>query len=163
MFVGAAGVGRVVQRTVELMTGHDTDVVGPYGGFDVTLLQRYLNLHYSVSLGLFGAETSTNAANYFAAGLRGRLQEWKRQGDHRLHGSLREGPLVDGGRVVTREVPALSALNDTPRHDYVADCRKGLGPLREAVMRARRLPGSGSRMPAGSRRAVRGVAAVTGA
>src|SRR5207249_8365485 len=65
MFVGAAGVGRVVQRTAELMAEHDTDDVRAYGGIDVATLQRYLNYHFSVSLDLFGAETSTNAANYY--------------------------------------------------------------------------------------------------
>src|ERR1700750_2000291 len=43
MFVGASGVGRVVQRTVELMQEHDTDDVRPFGGVDVDTLQRYLN------------------------------------------------------------------------------------------------------------------------
>ena len=36
------------------------------------MIQKYLNFHYSVSLDLFGGETSTNVANYFAAGLKGR-------------------------------------------------------------------------------------------
>src|SRR5213595_2562246 len=35
MFVGASGVRRVVQRTVDLMRQHDTDDVRPYGGIDV--------------------------------------------------------------------------------------------------------------------------------
>ena len=64
MFVGAGGIGRVAQRTVELMKEHDTPDVRPFGGIDVATLQRYVNFHYSVSLDLFGAETSTNAANY---------------------------------------------------------------------------------------------------
>jgi benzoyl-CoA 2,3-epoxidase subunit B len=126
MFVGAAGVGRVVQRTVELMKEHDTDDVGPHGGIDVATLQRYLNLHYSVSLDLFGAETSTNAANYYAAGLKGRFQEAGRDDDHRLLDATRAVPCVDGGQAGEREVPALAALNETLRDDYVADCRKGL-------------------------------------
>ena len=75
MFVGASGVGRVVQRSVELIKEHDTVDVRPFGGVDVATLQRYLNFHFSVSLDLFGAETSTNAANYFGAGLKGRFQE----------------------------------------------------------------------------------------
>ena len=79
-----SGIGRVVQRTVELMKEHDTADVEPFGGIDVATLQRYLNFHYSVSLDLFGAETSTNAANYFAAGLKGRFQEERRDDDHRL-------------------------------------------------------------------------------
>jgi benzoyl-CoA 2,3-dioxygenase component B len=126
MFVGAAGVGRVVQRTVELMQQHDTDDVGPHGGIDVGTLQRYLNLHYSVSLDLFGAETSTNAANYYAAGLKGRFQEAARTDDHRLLDAARAVPCVVDGRLGERQAPALAALNETLRDDYVADCRKGL-------------------------------------
>jgi benzoyl-CoA 2,3-epoxidase subunit B len=126
MFVGAAGVGRVVQRTVELMQQHDTDDVAPHGGIDVATLQRYLNLHYSVSLDLFGAETSTNAANYYAAGLKGRFQEAARDDDHRLLDATRAVPCVVGARLGEREAPALAALNETLRDDYVADCRKGL-------------------------------------
>ena len=99
MFVGATGVGRVVQRTVELMKEHDTDDVGPFGGIDVATLQRYLNFHCSVSLDLFGAETSTNAANYFAAGLKGRFQEERRDDDHRLHDATRDVPTVDDGAI----------------------------------------------------------------
>ena len=38
MFVGATGVGRVVQRTVELMKEHDTDDVAPFGGINVDTL-----------------------------------------------------------------------------------------------------------------------------
>jgi benzoyl-CoA 2,3-dioxygenase component B len=126
MFVGASGVGRVVQRTVELMKQHDTEDVGPYGGIDVDTLQRYLNFHYSVSLDLFGAETSTNAANYFAAGLKGRFQEERRDDDHRLRGATRSVPDVADGVLTTRDAPALSALNETLRDDYVADCQKGV-------------------------------------
>ena len=96
MFVGASGIARVVQRTVELMKEHDTADVDPYGGIDVATLQRYLNFHYSVSLDLFGAETSTNAANYFAAGLKGRFQEERRDDDHRLQ--RRHARRADGRR-----------------------------------------------------------------
>ena len=126
MFVGASGVGRVVQRTVELMKEHDTADVNPHGGIDVATLQRYLNFHCSVSLDLFGAETSTNAANYFAAGLKGRYKEESRADDHRLRDAIRPVPVVDGGRIGERDVAALSALNETLRDDYIADCRKGL-------------------------------------
>ena len=109
------------------MKEHDTDDVRPFGGIDVATLQRYLNFHYSVSLDLFGAETSTNAANYFAAGLKGRFQEERRDDDHRLHGATREVPTVGRRRDRRRrEAPALSALNETLRDDYVADCQKGV-------------------------------------
>jgi benzoyl-CoA 2,3-epoxidase subunit B len=126
MFVGAGGVGRVVQRTAELMREHDADDVSPYGGINVDTLQRYLNLHYSVSLDLFGAETSTNAANYFAAGLKGRFREASRHDDHQLHESSVVVPVVQGGAAAVRSVPALSALNNTLRDDYIDDCQNGV-------------------------------------
>ncbi len=119
-------MGRVVQRTAELMLEHDTDDVSPFGGINVATIQRYLNLHYSLSLDLFGAETSTNAANYYAAGLKGRFQEAARPDDHRLHGQSRTIPSVSDDRIVERPVPALSALNATLRDDYIDDCQKGL-------------------------------------
>ncbi len=126
MFVGASGIGRVVQRTVELMREHDTDDVRPHGGIDVATLQRYLNVHYTLSLDLFGAEVSSNAANYFAAGLKGRYQEARRADDHRLHDAVSTVDAVFDGEVRQRDVPALSALNATLRDDYVTDCQKGV-------------------------------------
>ena len=126
MFVGASGVGRVVQRTAELMKMHDTDDIRPFGGIDVATLQRYLNFHCSVSLDLFGAETSTNAANYFAAGLKGRFQEERRDDDHRLVHATRPVPHATDDGISEREAPSLAALNETLREDYIEDCERGL-------------------------------------
>ncbi|MGH9073195.1 MAG: benzoyl-CoA 2,3-epoxidase subunit BoxB, partial [Acidimicrobiales bacterium] len=53
MFAGTTGIGRVVERTAALMAEHDTDDVAPHGGINLDTLQRYINLHYSVSLDLF--------------------------------------------------------------------------------------------------------------
>ena len=108
------------------MKEHDTADVAEHGGIDVATLQRYLNFHCSVSLDLFGAETSTNAANYFAAGLKGRFQEERRDDDHRLQSTTREVPTVADGAITTRTAPALAALNETLREDYLADCHKGV-------------------------------------
>src|SRR5829696_4273722 len=141
MFVGASGIARVVQRTVDLMKEHDTADVNDHGGIDVATLQRYLNFHCSVSLDLFGAETSTNAANYFAAGLKGRFQEERRDDDHRLRDTIRDVPAVADGTITTREASALAALNETLRDDYLADCQKGVDrwnrTLREVDMELR--------------------------
>src|SRR5687767_11302689 len=126
MFVGASGVGRVVQRTVELMKEHDTDDIRQFGGIDVATLQRYLNFHYSVSLDLFGAETSTNAANYYAAGLKGRYHEEDRGDDHQLKNDSRLITTLEKDQITEREVPSLTALNATLRDDYVEDCAKGV-------------------------------------
>ena len=108
------------------MKEHDTADIGQFGGIDVAMLQRYLNFHCSVSLDLFGAETSTNAANYYAAGLKGRFQEERRDDDHRLQDTTRDVPTVADGEITTRSAPALAALNETLRDDYLADCRKGV-------------------------------------
>jgi benzoyl-CoA 2,3-epoxidase subunit B len=128
------------------MRRHDTDDVAPYGGINVDTLQRYVNLHCSVSLDLFGAETSTNAANYFAAGLKGRFQESQRPDDHRLHDRTEPVPAVAEGEVTARSVPALSALNNTLRNDYLDDCTKGVDRWNRAlasVGAALRLPHPG--------------------
>jgi benzoyl-CoA 2,3-epoxidase subunit B len=126
MFVGASGIARVVDRTVELIKKHNTDDLRAHGGIDVTLLQKYLNFHYTVSLDLFGAETSTNAANYYAAGLKGRFHEERRDDDHRLQGSTRMVPHCTDEGIGEREAAELSALNETLREDYIVDCQKGV-------------------------------------
>jgi benzoyl-CoA 2,3-epoxidase subunit B len=126
MSVGASGIGRVVNRTIELMREHDTDDVRPWGGIDLATLQRYVNFHYSVSLDLFGSERSTNAANYFTSGLKGRYQEDQRDDDHRLTEGVRAVPVVDDGRMVDVEVPLLSAVNHVLQCDYIEDCQRGV-------------------------------------
>jgi benzoyl-CoA 2,3-epoxidase subunit B len=133
MFVGASGISRVVDRTVELMRQYDTDDIRAYGGIDLDTLQRYLNFHYAVSLDLFGAETSTNAANYFAAGLKGRFQEERRDDDHRLRDATRLVPLATDDTITTREATQLAALNETLRDDYTVDCQKGLDRWNRAL------------------------------
>jgi benzoyl-CoA 2,3-dioxygenase component B len=126
MFVGETGIGRVVQKTCEVMRAHKTDDVRKHGVIDLPTLQRYLNFHYSVSLDLFGSEVSTNAANFYNSGLKGRFQETKIDDDHRLtEGTYPVSKLVDG-EVTLVDEPALTALNMRLRDDYVADCAKGV-------------------------------------
>jgi benzoyl-CoA 2,3-dioxygenase component B len=126
MFVGETGVGRVVQRACELMRQHKTDDVRPHGGIDLRMLQRYLNFHYSVSLDLFGSEISTNAANFYTMGLKGRFEETKKDDDHQLKTANYPVTGLDGERLVTREEPALPSLNERLRDDYIADCQRGV-------------------------------------
>ncbi len=133
MFVGASGVARVVERIVTLTKQHDTDDIRPFGGIDVPTLQRYLNFHYSLSLDLFGAETSTNAANYFASGIKGRFQEERRDDDHRLKAVTRMVPVATDAGIGEREASSLAALNETLRDDYVADCQKGVDRWNRAL------------------------------
>ncbi len=127
MFVGTTGVDRVVERTAQLMVENDTDEIGPLGGIPLTVIQKYLNFHYSVSLDLFGSETSTNVGNYFTAGLKGRWSEERRADDHRL---TDDPALVDAvtedGEIGQVEVAALVGLNSDLRGAYIADCRNGV-------------------------------------
>ena len=78
MFVGETGVGRIIERSCELMKKNESGDVRSEGGVDLPTIQRYLNLWYSVSLDLFGGEISSNAASYFASGLKGRAHEEKK-------------------------------------------------------------------------------------
>jgi benzoyl-CoA 2,3-epoxidase subunit B len=133
MFVGASGISRVVDRTIQLMKAHNTDDLRAHGGIDVALLQKYLNFHYTVSLDLFGAETSTNAANYYAAGLKGRFHEERRDDDHQLKGSTRMVPHCTDEGIGEREATELSALNETLREDYILDCQKGVDRWNRAL------------------------------
>src|SRR6202046_485085 len=115
LFVGESGVGRVIARTCQLMKEHNTDIVSEYGGIDLSIIQRYINFHFSVSLDLFGSELSTNAANYFSTGLKGRFQGEDRGDDHRLTTMTRKVMKPEGGAIVESEQPALLALNETLR------------------------------------------------
>jgi benzoyl-CoA 2,3-dioxygenase component B len=90
------------------------------------LFQRYVNLHYSVSLDLFGGETSTNVAGYFSAGLKGRWSEPGRTDDHHLRDALTDVDTVVDGRCVTRQVAALTGLNADLRNRYITDCENAL-------------------------------------
>ena len=126
MFVGASGIGRVAQRTCEVMCEHDTDDVRPYGVIDLPTLQKYVNFHYSVSLDLFGSETSTNAANYYSTGLKGRFNESDFDDDHVLAGRSSTITSIEDGRFVERELSALTLVNQTLRDDYTEDCAKGV-------------------------------------
>lgn len=126
MFVGASGVGRVVQRSAELMKQHNTDDVAPHGGINLTTLQRYINFHYTVSLDLFGSDRSTNAANYFAAGLKGRFNEDQFDDDHVLIDGEDAYQTVEDGQIVLKTTMPRAVVNQTLRNDYSEDCAKGL-------------------------------------
>src|ERR1051326_9421552 len=113
------------------MRERNTDHVGGLGAIPLPVIQKYLNFHYSVSLDLFGGETSTNVANYYTAGLKGRWMEDRRKDDHKLASdsimvdSLAEEP---GGElsIGQTEVPALTGLNTDLRPEYIADCQGGV-------------------------------------
>ena len=132
MFVGETGVGRVIQRTCEAMKAagiddpYDIEKVRALGVIDLPTIQKKLNLHYTLSLDLFGSEISTNAANAFNAGIKGRYQEAKIEDDHQLHNATYPVMQLIDGAVVTTQVPALSAINMRLRDDYSRDAAGGV-------------------------------------
>ena len=126
MFVGTTGVQRVVQRSAQLTAQHGTEDIWAHGGIPLPVLQKYLNFQFAVSLDLFGSETSSNAAAYYTAGLKGRWMETRRDDDHQLAGGSAEVPVVAGGALVTRTVPMLNALNLDLRNEFILDCARGL-------------------------------------
>jgi benzoyl-CoA 2,3-dioxygenase component B len=133
MFVGTTGVQRVVERSAELMKEHGTDDIWPHGGIPLSVVQKYLNFHFSVSMDLFGSEVSTNAANYFSNGLKGRWMETRRKDDHVLTGLTMPVHRVEGGKIVAEQVPMLNALNLDLRNEYVADCANGVKRWNQAL------------------------------
>ena len=136
MFVGETGVGRILQRTCELMKEHKTDDVRSLGAIDLPTIQKYLNFHFSVSLDLFGQEASTNAANYYTQGVKGRFLETRIDDDHLLTNATYEIETVEDGRIVKKAVPALQALNERLRQDYIDDCAKGVLRWNKTIERA---------------------------
>src|ERR1700687_949127 len=126
MFVGQSGVGRIIERTCAAMRDGgiddpaDIERVRPLGVSDLPTMQKLANLHFSLTLDLFGSEISSNAANAFNAGIKGRYLEDQIEDDHRLVGATYPVLRLKGGRIVREDVPALSALNMRLRDDYVA-------------------------------------------
>ena len=142
MFVGETGVGRVIQATVEAMNGagitdpHDVGKVRDLGVIDLPTIQKKLNLHYSLSLDLFGREVLTNAANTFNAGIKGRYMELRIEDDHKLQDDTYMVRNIVDGAIVSEEVPALTAINMRLRDDYIRDASGGIGRWNKLIAKS---------------------------
>ncbi|MEW5420525.1 benzoyl-CoA 2,3-epoxidase subunit BoxB [Amorphus sp. 3PC139-8] len=142
MFVGETGVGRVIQRTCEVMKEngiedpYEIDRIRALGVIDLPTIQKKLNLHYTLSLDLFGQEVSTNAANAFNSGLKGRYQEHKLDDDHQLKDDTYTVWDFEDGQVVRKDVPALTAINMRLRDDYTNDASGGVGRWNKIIEKA---------------------------
>ena len=127
MFVGETGIGRIVQRSAELTrAGGQSADIRKQGAIDLPTIQKYLNLWYSLSLDLFGSEVSTNAANFYNAGLKGRFHETRIDDDHRLTSATYPVAKMVDGAIKLVDEPALTALNMRLRDAYTDDCAKGI-------------------------------------
>jgi benzoyl-CoA 2,3-epoxidase subunit B len=128
MFVGDTGIGRIVRRSVEVMNELRTDdpvKVRAAGAIDLQTIQKYMNFWFSSALDLFGSEVSSNAASYFANGLKGRPDEGLYD-DHLALGEY-ELELPDGKGGVKKEVVSMrNAMNEIVRNAYIRDCENGV-------------------------------------
>ena len=139
MFVGESGVSRVLQRTAQVMNELKTDdpaAIRRAGVIDLPTIQRYLNFHYSVTIDLFGADQSSNAAIFYSAGLKGRYEEGKRTDDHILKNDTYRILEVKDGQLREVEVPMLNALNEVLRDDYIRDSMAGVGRWNKVLEKA---------------------------
>jgi len=139
MFVGESGVSRVIQRTCEVMNQLKTDDparIRAAGVIDFGTIQRYLNFHYSVTIDLFGADESSNAAVFYSSGLKGRYEEGKRTDDHRLRNENYKVLEVRDGKLVEKDVPMLNGLNEVLRDDYIKDSMAGVGRWNKVIEKA---------------------------
>lgn len=126
MFVGESGVARIIERTAQLMreAGFSEDI-RPLGGIDLPTIQKHVNLWFSLSLDLHGNEISTNAAAYFANGLKGRAEEAKWD-DHSVADTTYPMELMREGQATRVDVPMRNAMNEVLRDWYVGDCQAGV-------------------------------------
>ena len=136
MFVGETGIGRVVQRSCELMKEDPNNDPRALGGIDLPTIQKYLNLWYSLSLDLFGGEVSSNAADAFAAGIKGRYKEAARFEDHTCLEGTYVVEEVNGSKVSKKEVALRTAMNEVLRDDYVSDCQRGVDRWNKRIREA---------------------------
>jgi len=140
--VGETGIGRAIERTCQAMKesgvedANDIEAVRRLGVIDLPTVQKKANLHFSLSLDLFGSEVSTNAANYYSSGLKGRFQETRIDDDHELTGSTYPISKLVDGKIKMVDEPALTAINMRLRDDYVADCNKGVDRWNKVIEKA---------------------------
>jgi benzoyl-CoA 2,3-dioxygenase component B len=139
MYVGESGVARIIARTCEVMKEHNVehpDQVRAHGAIDFQTLQRYLNFHYSVTLDLFGADQSSNAAIFYSSGLKGRFEEGRRQDDHVLKDQTYRVLEVVNGALMERQAPMLNALNEVLRDDFIRDSVSGVSRWNKVIEKA---------------------------
>ncbi len=124
LFVGESGLERIIRRSAQLLRDAPNGDARAVGGIDLPTVQKYINYWFSYSLDLFGAEVSTNAADYFASGLKGRWREAKDFTEHSALNQTRAITHVQSGKLVDVDVPLRNAMNELLRSDYADDCAR---------------------------------------
>jgi benzoyl-CoA 2,3-dioxygenase component B len=142
LFVGETGVGRTIEATVKAMNAagikdpYDVENIRKLGVVDLPTLQRKANFHMSVTRDLFGWDISSNGAELFSSGLKGRFEETRIEDDHELANATYPVQRVVNGQIVTEDVPALSAINSRLLDDYIKDCQGGIDRWNRVISNA---------------------------
>jgi len=136
LFVGQTGVERILLRSVELSRESPDGDPRTLGGIRHETVQKYVNHWYSYSLDLFGSEISSNAADFFSSGLKGRWGEMKRYDDHVALDSHVDMAVLDNGKLSNQEVPLRNAMNEVLRGEYVVDCEGVVKKWNKALEKA---------------------------
>lgn len=133
MFVGQTGIGRIIQKTVERMQEGDPRQLGV---IPLDILQRSINLWYSLSLDLFGGEDSSNAATFFGAGIKGRDGESRLKEHTALGQTYQMRKYSSDGTAEDVDVPLRRAMNELLRDAYVEDCHKVIKSWNRTISKA---------------------------
>ena len=124
LFTGQTGIDRVVRRAAEATKEDPNGDARKHGAIDLPTIQKWINFWFSSAVELFGGEISSNAADYFATGLKGRYREQQKYEDHRALGDVYVMEVAENGRLDRKEVPLRNAMNEVLRDEYVADCER---------------------------------------
>ena len=139
MFVGETGITRVIRRTLEVMQELATDDVNTLrnaGVIDLPTIQKFMNFWFASSLDLFGSESSSNAANYFSNGIKGRPDEAKFT-DHLERESQMKIDVADGqGGISSQTITVRNGMNEITRLEYIKDCDVGVLRWNRTIQRA---------------------------
>jgi benzoyl-CoA 2,3-dioxygenase component B len=126
MFVGQTGMGRIIERACQIMKEHPDSDPREHGAIDLPTMQRYINFWASSSTDLYGSEVSSNSANFFGSGLKGRAWEMKKYTEHSALDQFKEVVIWDGSQLVTEQVPLRNAMNEVLRDEFIEDNTKGI-------------------------------------
>ncbi|HYC76761.1 MAG TPA: benzoyl-CoA 2,3-epoxidase subunit BoxB [Planctomycetota bacterium] len=126
LFVGETGVGRVVRKTAQLMKQAPNEEVETRGGIPLRLINKWINYWVTYGMDLFGGEISSNAADAFAAGLKGRYREEDKYTDHVALGETVTFEVFEDGKLTSKTVPYRNALNEVLREEYIRDCERAV-------------------------------------
>ncbi|MCB9761260.1 MAG: benzoyl-CoA 2,3-epoxidase subunit BoxB [Alphaproteobacteria bacterium] len=133
LFVGETSLERVMRRGAQLMKQDPNGDARAQGGIDLPTIQKWLNYWFSYSIDLFGSEISSNAANYFASGLKGRWHEAKDYKEHKALDQVYNLDVIEDGQLKTQEVPLRNAMNEVLRQDYIKDAHRVLERWNKAL------------------------------